>query len=282
MLFSIILATLNRSVEIEMCLQSLENQIEKDFEIIIVDQSNDDKTRNVAEKYENLIIKYYNVTFKGLSKARNYGIKHATGSYLCLIDDDAIYSENYLLEAKKAIHKHGEIVVSGKILNIEDRTTPFVKYDSKMNDKPLTVKGIVNFCPSAALVIPTSAVSKIGDFNERLGVGNCFAAGEETDYLLRIFDSGYKIYFCEKMIAYHPIKPVVSLEPVYKHYMGKGALFKIDFCSRKRHRLCGLALRNTIGMLLKAYILDRKNKTLYIARKNGFIEGFNGFGEGDK
>lgn len=277
MLFSIILATLNRSVEIEMCLQSLENQIAKDFEIIIVDQSKDDKTRNVAEKYENLIIKYYNVPFKGLSKARNYGIKHATGSYLCLIDDDAIYSENYLLEAKKVINKHGEIVVSGKILNIEDRTTPFVKYDSKMNDKPLNVKGVVNFSPSAALVIPASAVSKIGDFNERLGVGNRFAAGEETDYLLRIFDSGYKIYFCENMIAYHPIKPAVSLESVYKHYLGKGALFKIDFFIRKRLRLLSLFLKNTVGMWLKAYLLDKKNKELYLTREKGFVEGLKFF-----
>ena len=273
MLFSIILATLNRSVEIEMCLQSFENQIERDFEIIIVDQSEDDKTRKIAEKYENLIIKYYNVSFRGLSKARNYGIKHATGNYLCLIDDDAIYSENYLLEAKKAINNHGEIVVSGKILNIEDRTTPFVKYDSKMNDKPLNAKSIVDFCPSAALVIPASVVSKIGGFNERLGVGNRFAAGEETDYLLRIFDSGYKIFFCEDMIAYHPIKLVASLEPVYKHYMGKGALFKIDFLGRKKCRLLDLALKNTIGMLLKAYALDRENKMLYKTRLRGFLYG---------
>ena len=77
MLFSIILATLNRSKEIEACLQSLENQIERDFEIIIVDQSEDDKTKHISEKFDNLNIKYYNVPFKGLSKARNYGIKHA-------------------------------------------------------------------------------------------------------------------------------------------------------------------------------------------------------------
>lgn len=273
MLFSIILATLNRSKEIEACLQSLENQIERDFEIIIVDQSEDDKTKRIAEKFGDLNIEYYNVPFRGLSKARNYGIKRTKGNYICLIDDDAVYSENYLLEAKKAIHKHGEIVVSGKILSLEDRTTPFVKYDSKVNDKALKVKSIIKFCPSAALVIPTNTVSKIGDFNERLGVGNDYASGEETDYLLRIYDCGCRIYFCENMIAYHPIKPVTSLIPVYKHFMGKGALFKIDFLGRKKCRLLDLALKNTIGMLLKAYALDRENKMLYKTRLRGFLYG---------
>ena len=273
MLFSIILATLNRSKEIEACLQSLENQIEKDFEVIIVDQSEDDKTKHISEKFDNINIKYYNVPFRGLSKARNYGIKRTKGNYICLIDDDAVYSENYLLEAKNAILKHGEVVVSGKILSLEDRTTPFVKYDSKVHDKPLNVNSIMKFCPSAALVIPTNAVSKIGNFDERLGVGNEYASGEETDYLLRIYDCGYKIYFCENMIAYHPIKPVTSLIPVYKHYMGKGALFKIDFFGRKKCRLLDLALKNTIGMLLKAYILDRENKMLYKTRLRGFLSG---------
>ena len=281
MLFSIILATLNRSVEIKTCLQSLERQIEKDFEVIIVDQSEDDKTKDIVNKFKNLNIKYYNVPFTGLSRARNYGIRQASGDYLCLADDDAVYSENYLLEAKVALNKYGKVIVSGKILNIVDRTTPFVEYNSKMNGRSLHARNIVKFCPSAALIIPREATLKIGGFNESLGVGNEYASGEETDYLLRLYDVGYKVYFYKDMIAYHPIKPVSSLDSIYKHYMGQGALFKIDFYKRRKMRLLSVALKNTIGMLFKAYLLDQTNKDLYLTRNYGFIKGVQEFGEGD-
>lgn len=46
MKFSLILATLDRSKEIKECLNSLTVQEEQDFEIIVIDQSDNDKTKN--------------------------------------------------------------------------------------------------------------------------------------------------------------------------------------------------------------------------------------------
>lgn len=270
--FSLILATLDRSQEIRECLRSLEAQTFQDFEVIVIDQSLENDTKNVVGEFSNINIQYYRVDFKGLSKARNFGLRHVNGKYCCLLDDDAIYAKNYLLEATRMLDGNEKRVLSGIILSMEDHITPFVKYKNGYICK-MSESDIMNCCPSAALAFPYNAFKECGGFNEKLGVGNEFASGEETDFLLRLFDKNYEIYFCKTMVVYHPIKTVTSLDSVYKHYLGKGALFKIDFCERRKIRLLSLFFNNTVGMWIKSYILDRKNKNIYLTRQKGFIEG---------
>ena len=272
MKFSIILATLNRSKEIRACLLSFSSQEYRDFEIIIIDQSDDELTHNVIEDFKDLSIQYYHVNFKGLSKARNYGLKCAKGIYCCLADDDAVYTSQYLAVANSLISEHVDAVLSGVILSSADHVTPFIKYKGNYQHC-VDINEIVNSCPSAALIFPTKAFFSCGGFDEKLGVGNQYASGEETDFLLRLYDEGYSIIFSNQLILYHPIKEETSLESTYRHYLGKGALFKIDFCYRKKLRLIGLLLKNTVGMLVKAYIIDKNNKMVYLNRKRGFVDG---------
>lgn len=273
MKFSLILATLNRHKEVKECLTSLEQQEYKDFEVLVIDQSDDTLTKEVVSEFNDISIQYFKVDFKGLSRARNFGLQYARGEYCCLLDDDATYSKQYLAEANRLIVINGGCVLSGKILSMANHNTPFVRYKEKKDGCELNATDIMAFCPSAALIFPAKSIIECGFFDERLGVGNKYASGEETDFLLRLYDKGYKIIFCNSMIAYHPIKPVCSLEPLYNHYLGKGALFKIDLLQRKKIRLISLFAKNTLGMLIKAYILDRKSKDIYLTRLKGFIDG---------
>ena len=123
MKFSIILATINRSECVLNAIISIINQSYKNFEIIIIDQSDDFKTKSLLEEYlnknelaKNKII-YYKVIFKGLSRARNYGIKKATGDFICLMDDDAEYEENFLNIANDLIRKSKYSMLSGMIID---------------------------------------------------------------------------------------------------------------------------------------------------------------------
>ena len=97
------------------CLTSLVNQTLKEIEIIVVnDGSPDDSERLIkeyAKKYSN--IKYYKKDNGGLSSARNYGIKYATGEYIGFVDsDDYVSFDMYEKLYKKAISTKSDIVVS--------------------------------------------------------------------------------------------------------------------------------------------------------------------------
>lgn len=279
MKYSLILATLNRAKELKECLTSLENQKYKDFEVIIVDQSKNDDSKNVVSYFESLDIKYFKVSFTGLSLARNYGLKYSQGEYFCLLDDDAIYRDDYLMNAVLYLGNCPKTVLSGKILSNEDFKTPFVNYDGMEDGKTINVSKVLNCCPSAALIIPASVRVECGDFDERLGVGNEFASGEETDYILRVIDNGFMIKHCRKLVVYHPIKPLdySNFTGVFQHAMGKGALYYIDTHNRHSYRLLKFALKNTLGMLIKMLNGDKNKRKYYKARFLGFIEGYRKF-----
>ena len=274
--FSLIIGTLNRTKELQACLESIKLQICDSYEIIIVDQSDNNKTRELVEKSSDGRIKYIYTDIKGLSHARNIGIKEASGKYLCLLDDDAVYPPQYLETIKNLIGE--DRIVSGVIFSIDDYKTPFINYQKCLDGKEMSVTRIVEACPSAALAFPRNLVLQIGGFNECLGVGNEFAAGEETEFLLRALDARYSVIHSKKTIAYHPIKPVdySNLKGVYKHAMGKGALYKIECKRGHKIRLLLFAMKNTIGMIIKMF-LERDKKSFYKARYSGFANGYRSF-----
>lgn len=100
-LISIIIPTLNRYEYIKMVLSDLEKQIYRNFEVIIIDQSDDFDN----QKYKDYKIKI-NLIFqkeKKLWKARNRGIKIAKGDYLLFLDDDSRFNSNWIYEHIKCI-----------------------------------------------------------------------------------------------------------------------------------------------------------------------------------
>lgn len=90
---SIIIPVYNVSTYIERCLDSVRNQSYNNLEIIIVDDGSTDNSMEIVTRY----VKQYNLSNtkilshthnKGLSAARNTGLKVATGDYVYFLDSD--------------------------------------------------------------------------------------------------------------------------------------------------------------------------------------------------
>lgn len=189
MKFSLIIGTLNRCRELEICLESLRKQVFRDFEVIIIDQSINDSTQQLANGYQDLNIIYEHVDFMGLSKARNYALKMAHGDYFALIDDDAYYDERYLWEADKVLNDDREMILVGNIV----QKSMLKKYSSKKQLKAIGYHQIMKNCPSPVLVFPYTLYCKGICFDENFGVGATFGACEETDLILEALDNKYQM-----------------------------------------------------------------------------------------
>ena len=100
-LVSIIIPTLNRYKYLNDVLKDLENQTYKNFEVIIVDQS-DQFNSKIYNKYQLNINLVYQKE-KALWMARNTGIKKARGKYLLFFDDDSRVKPDWLLEHLKCL-----------------------------------------------------------------------------------------------------------------------------------------------------------------------------------
>jgi glycosyltransferase involved in cell wall biosynthesis len=92
---SIVICTRNRADLLERTLEYLQFQTNPNFEVVVVDGSSTDHTREVLSKYRHCI-KTGSVAEANLSKSRNAGIALAAGDIVSFIDDDSIPFDDFV------------------------------------------------------------------------------------------------------------------------------------------------------------------------------------------
>ena len=96
-MISFIITTYNSEKTIVRAINSiLDQKSNLNFEIIVVDDGSNDKTKVVLENYYDKI-KYYYKENEGVSCARNFGMQKAKGEYIIFVDSDD-YIKNSLLQ----------------------------------------------------------------------------------------------------------------------------------------------------------------------------------------
>ena len=110
-LVSIIIPTRNREVRISAAIDSVLNQTQQDFELIVVDDGSTDATQEVLRAYGSRIT-CLRIDPAGPSAARNRGIAAAQADLIAFLDSDDIWLPRKL-ERQLALHSsNGDILVS--------------------------------------------------------------------------------------------------------------------------------------------------------------------------
>ena len=94
-MISIIVTAYNAEKTIERCLNSILNNKYDDYEIIIVNDGSTDKTEEIVQLFASEKIRYYYEENKGVSSARNLGLKESKGEYITFVDSDDYVANNY-------------------------------------------------------------------------------------------------------------------------------------------------------------------------------------------
>lgn len=89
-LVSIILPVYNGAEVAGRAIESVLSQTYRDIELVIIDDGSTDESLSVCQKYANEYphIHIYSINNQGVSNARNYGIKVASGKYITFLDVD--------------------------------------------------------------------------------------------------------------------------------------------------------------------------------------------------
>lgn len=93
MVISVIIPVYNAEESIEKCLDSIKKQTWKgEFEIIVINDGSTDRSGEILENYRQknpeMPIQLIHQENRGVSKARNAGLKIAKGDYIALLDSD--------------------------------------------------------------------------------------------------------------------------------------------------------------------------------------------------
>jgi len=95
---SVIITVYNEEKYIEKCLDSLQVQTFKDFEMVVIDDGSTDDTLKILNEYQISNIKYrvFQQKHEGPAKARNFGVAKAKGEVLVFLDGDMYFEKNFL------------------------------------------------------------------------------------------------------------------------------------------------------------------------------------------
>lgn len=103
-LVTIVVPTKNSSKTIEDCLRSLTRQTYNHLEIIVIDNNSTDSTKQVAEKFTDLV---FNLGPER-SVQRNFGVRKASGEYVVIIDSDMVLAPEVIGECVEKISQDPE------------------------------------------------------------------------------------------------------------------------------------------------------------------------------
>lgn len=142
-LISVIIPFFNVKPFFNDCLKSVISQTYKNLEIILVNDGSNDGSLDIANSYLNLDtrVKLINQENKGISAARNTGIKNATGEYLTFIDSDDFVSESYIHHLYEILEKNQCLVsIGAHYIYRNDKEIIFKGFS---NDRLLLTKEVI-------------------------------------------------------------------------------------------------------------------------------------------
>jgi glycosyltransferase involved in cell wall biosynthesis len=194
---SLVVSTLERPEDLRRSLPSYLANIDDLSEIIVVDQSRDDRTCELLADYAtDRRVRYVRCPQRGLSNARNVGFGLASSAIVGFTDDDCLLPEGWARQVALHLADEGLGAFFGAV-----RAEPF---DSRVGHTPSvpwlpdrTIERadlrIIPGIMGANMAFRREAFAAIGGFDTVLGAGGPLKAAEEMDAAYRVLLAGYRV-----------------------------------------------------------------------------------------
>ena len=186
---SVVIPMYNASKTIERALNSIKEQTFKcNYQIIVVNDGSKDNSQEIVEKYiadnPELNIILINQINGGVSKARNTGLKQASGNYIALLDSDDAWKQKKIEEQVNVFetYQHVDFLGTGFAgfgINAEEGRLQRIFF------KDLLFK---NYFQPSTILMKREIVDKVGYFDENQKYA------EEGNYFFRV-SKDFKCFF---------------------------------------------------------------------------------------
>ena len=225
---SLVVATRQRTLELRRLLDSLLAQTYTTFEVILVDQNEDERLLPVAADYnQKLLVRHVRSASRGKAAANNVGLRLCEGDVVGFPDDDCWYSPDLL---ERLVAMFANRPEWDAITGCEAPAADAVRSDRfDRAAGTVTQDNIWRRHISFAVFFRTQALSGL-IYDERLGIGagTIWGSGEETDFLLRFLKRGHHVEYCPSLVIFHPdfgkgpyTPPVIAKARRYGMGMGR-------------------------------------------------------------
>ena len=190
-----------------------------------------------------------------LSAARNVGIKYVlenkiNSSYILFPDDDSSF-DNYFFSQFKNL----TIQKSNFLIDVFGENTRDLFVKNNLSHGEFVKDNKLQIAMSVNMLINIPTFLKVGFFDEKMGVGAKYGAGEDTDYFLRCVAVSGPFVYNKSLWNYHPkfeskhenlnLKEIIRK---YKNY-GRGVIYLYV-----KHKLYFMGIKSCFNALFGSFI----------------------------
>jgi GT2 family glycosyltransferase len=244
---SVIICSRNRPDFLLEALRSVLQGTEVPAELIVVDQSDaeQESVRRLKGR-RGCELRYIWSRERGVSRARNTGLRAASQPMVAYTDDDVAVGAGWLEALVRPLTEGGErTVATGRVLPAPSEFAGAFASAIVDRDEPAVYHGRL---PRDVLLAGNMAAFRttlegIGGFDERLGPGTSYPAGEDNDLGFRLLASGCRVHYVPDAVLYHRAwRGRGQLIPLrWRYGVGQGAYYAKHLSWRDRYMLGRLA-----------------------------------------
>jgi glycosyltransferase involved in cell wall biosynthesis len=212
---SVIIPTYNNARHISDAIDSVLEQTVHDIEILIIDDGSVDNTKEILKKYSSRI-KYIYQENKGVSAARNRGIKEARGKYVAFLDADDIWFPSKTDRQLSLFERNRHVgLVSAFMDTIDENGLPLGQ--KKPGKKPGSryETAIVNGSPApSTFMVKRECFDMVGLFDENISIF------EDLDIYIRIAER-YAIVVMDEILGSYRVHSSNTTKNDYGLYINQ-------------------------------------------------------------
>jgi glycosyltransferase involved in cell wall biosynthesis len=206
--FSLVVATVDRRAALCRLLDSLSAQTRRDFEVIVVDQNEDDRLAAILRQPRAFAVRHLHTgELGGVSAARNVGWREARGAILVFPDDDCWYPADYLERMARLFRKTTASLVTGRATDLAGTTI-----NGRFERRAGSIGRHNAFTTQIEwnMGIRRELMQQLGGYDEAISLGGPtpWQGGEGYDIVLRAVAAGARCRYDPQLTGHHDELPV--------------------------------------------------------------------------
>jgi glycosyltransferase involved in cell wall biosynthesis len=193
---TVIIPAYNQSRYLGEAVQSVLAQTYGDFEIVVVDDGSTDDTRSVAAGFTDPRVRYIYQQNRGLSAARNTGIRHARGALLTFLDSDDLFLPEKLGLLVAALDENPHVgFVAGQAVLIDEVSRPVGEVFDRGLPADRSELLLGNPLHVGSVLLRREWQERVGLFDETL------RSYEDWDMWLRLVRAGCQMQWVDRPVS---------------------------------------------------------------------------------
>ena len=278
---SVIVCSRNRPRYLLETVESVLQGSQRPAEIVIVDQSDQPHpTLATMGVRDGCAIRYLHSAERGVSRARNTGMRAAATELLIYTDDDVFVDPGWLEPMVRQLGEMGPRgVVTGRVLATPDEVPggfapALVSSETTAEYVGRTAKDVLE---AGNMGVHRATMLELGGYDEELGPGTGYPAGEDNDMGYRLLAAGCRIRYVPEGVIYHRAwrGPEEYLPLRWRYGIGQGAYYGKHLRTGGRYLAGRLArlLRHHLWLSVRRAPREPKAATGHLVYVGGVLTG---------